>query len=149
MSRDLVKTVVGLVLIGLIMVATFLYGNKQRQDQLRSDQEAKQAQTRSSSTPQISSPASTSTDQAPSGGTAAVVKPTVNDLQSGANATSGLPEGFAQSASQTPVTPERTTIPQTGPAGMLLMALPLSLIAALSTVLRGSKSRLRAAVLHY
>lgn len=44
-SRDTVKTVGGVVLIAVIVVGTFLYGNTQRQNQLRKDQTAKQTQT--------------------------------------------------------------------------------------------------------
>jgi hypothetical protein len=42
MSKDLIKTIGAVVLIGIIVVATFLYGNQQRQTQLRRDQQAKQ-----------------------------------------------------------------------------------------------------------
>ena len=44
MKRDTLKTIIGLVIIGLIVVVTFLYGNAQRQSQNRRDQAAKQAQ---------------------------------------------------------------------------------------------------------
>ncbi len=44
MKRDTLKTIAGLIIIGLIVVVTFLYGNAQRQDQNRRDQAAKQAQ---------------------------------------------------------------------------------------------------------
>jgi hypothetical protein len=44
MKRDTIKTLVGLVIIGVIVVATFLYGNAQRQAQLRHDQDIKNQQ---------------------------------------------------------------------------------------------------------
>lgn len=40
LNQDLLKTVGGLLLIGVIVVATFLYGNRQRQAQIRDDQTA-------------------------------------------------------------------------------------------------------------
>lgn len=45
-NQDLVKTIGAIALIGIIVVATFLYGNKQRQEQVRQDQAAKQEQER-------------------------------------------------------------------------------------------------------
>ncbi|MDB5178920.1 MAG: hypothetical protein JWN01_863 [Patescibacteria group bacterium] len=44
MKGDTAKTLVGLVIIGLIVVATFIYGNAQRQAQLRHDQDVKKQQ---------------------------------------------------------------------------------------------------------
>ncbi len=44
MKRDSVKTAVGLFIIAGIVVATFLYGNSQRQAQLRHDQDVKNQQ---------------------------------------------------------------------------------------------------------
>lgn len=44
MKRDSVKTAAGLAIIVLIVVATFLYGNAQRQSQLRHDQQVKAQQ---------------------------------------------------------------------------------------------------------
>jgi high-affinity Fe2+/Pb2+ permease len=44
MKRDTVKTLAGLVIIGVIVVATFMYGNAQRQAQLKHDQQVKQQQ---------------------------------------------------------------------------------------------------------
>jgi predicted lipid-binding transport protein (Tim44 family) len=50
MKRDTLKTIAGLIIIGLIVVVTFLYGNAQRQSQNRKDQAAKQAQQQKAST---------------------------------------------------------------------------------------------------
>lgn len=44
MKRDTIKTVAGLIIIVGIVVATFLYGNSQRQAQLAHDQKVKQEQ---------------------------------------------------------------------------------------------------------
>jgi hypothetical protein len=41
MKRDTLKTIAGLVIIGLIVVATFLYGNAQRQTQLNHTEQTK------------------------------------------------------------------------------------------------------------
>ena len=38
MNRDAAKTLAGLAIIGVIVVATFLYGNAQRQAQLKKDE---------------------------------------------------------------------------------------------------------------
>ncbi|MBW3538532.1 hypothetical protein KY386_03520 [Candidatus Parcubacteria bacterium] len=43
-SKDVLKTAGAILLIGVIVVATFLYGNAQRQEQARRDQVAKQQQ---------------------------------------------------------------------------------------------------------
>lgn len=37
MRKDLVKTVAGLIVVGLVVVATFLYGNHQNQQQMQHD----------------------------------------------------------------------------------------------------------------
>jgi hypothetical protein len=43
-NRDLLRTVGGILVIGLIVVGTFLYGNQQRQDQIRKEQDLKKQQ---------------------------------------------------------------------------------------------------------
>lgn len=59
--RDSVKTAIGLLIIGGIVVATFLYGNSQRQAQLRHDQELQNQQTKAASaSPSVSASASAS-----------------------------------------------------------------------------------------
>lgn len=50
MKRDSVKTAVGLFIIAGIVVATFLYGNSQRQAQLRHDQDVKNEQAKATAT---------------------------------------------------------------------------------------------------
>lgn len=44
MKRDTLKTLAGLAIIAIIVVATFVYGSAQRQAQLKHDQEAKKQQ---------------------------------------------------------------------------------------------------------
>jgi uncharacterized protein HemX len=46
LNKDLIKTGGAVLLIAVIVVATFLYGNSQRQEQVRKDQAAKQEQER-------------------------------------------------------------------------------------------------------
>lgn len=43
-AKDILKTAGAVLIIGGIVVATFLYGNRQRQEQLRKDEQAKQQQ---------------------------------------------------------------------------------------------------------
>ena len=66
MKRDSVKTAVGLVIIGGIVVATFLYGNAQRQSQLRQDQAIKTQQAKeAAASPSVSASASVKPTSAP------------------------------------------------------------------------------------
>lgn len=44
-NKDVLKTVGGLLLIGVVVVATFLYGNQQRQEQMRQEQGVEQQAT--------------------------------------------------------------------------------------------------------
>jgi hypothetical protein len=44
MNRDLLKTIGGILIIAAIVVATFLYGNQQRQEQVRRDQALQEQQ---------------------------------------------------------------------------------------------------------
>ena len=144
MRKDLIKSTVGLLVIGLIILATFLYGNKQRQDQVLRDQDAKTAQEQ----PAPVAANTGSTDQAPSGGTAAVHQPVANnDLQNPATAALNTP---TPSPTPTPAavrTP--ATTPQTGASDGIASVLGLVAIIALSGRYLGARSRLRAAVLHY
>jgi LPXTG-motif cell wall-anchored protein len=79
MNRDTLKTILGLIVIVLIVVATFLYGNAQRQAQLKRDQEVKQQQTAQTST----SPAASASTSAGTSNTAPVSSPTANNIQGG------------------------------------------------------------------
>lgn len=44
LNRDFLKTLGGILVIGAIVVATFLYGNRQRQEQIKKEELAKQEQ---------------------------------------------------------------------------------------------------------
>jgi hypothetical protein len=130
MNRDTVKTLAGLLVIGAIVVATFLYGNAQRQSQLKHDQNVKNQQASSlaqaPSTPDhtaSAAPAGTNTPQAtasskPAGsnGTAAVTTPAQNTLQGGKTTTPSVSPTPKPSASPSPTAkPAPTATPaQTG-----------------------------------
>jgi cytoskeletal protein RodZ len=107
-SKDTLKTIGGLVVIVLIIVGAFLYGDAQHNNQVRQDQNAKQS---------AQSPATTQVGQAPA-------KP------SGAPQPSSTPQvSTAPSATPTPVVAGQggtTSIPQTGPGDELV---PLAFIA--------------------
>src|SRR5665213_3409768 len=51
MNRDVLTTVGGLILVGVVVVATFLYGNQQRQAQLRQQQTTQKQQQQKAATP--------------------------------------------------------------------------------------------------
>ena len=134
--RDTVKTLVGLVIIAVIVVATFLYGNSQRQAQLKHDQQIKNAQAKSTDSQLLAkaSPAATTTpapstspSSSPATNTAPVQTPQSNSLQGGSSPTptpSSTPKATpTPSASPTPVVVAAngqsgtgTPLPQTGPS---------------------------------
>jgi uncharacterized membrane protein len=138
MRKDLIKSTAGLLVIGIIILATFLYGSKQRQDQVRRDQDAKTAQEQKAS-PAVSTSTGT-TDQAPSGGTAAVHAPVANELQNPATAAVTKPQAPV-------VATQPKTTPQTGAGSGLVAVLGLATIAALYQRHASAPSRLRAAAL--
>lgn len=66
MKKDILTTIGGLVAVGLIVVATFLYGNHQRQQQLRTQekpQTAQQAQPKQSQDKNKPAPQTSDTSQ--------------------------------------------------------------------------------------
>jgi len=81
MKRDTVKTIIGLVIIGLIVVATFLYGNAQRQAQLKHDQAVKQQQDAKGGPSKSAS--TTAPNQQQATNTTPVQSPGANTLQGG------------------------------------------------------------------
>jgi hypothetical protein len=119
MKRDSIKTAVGLVIIAGIVVATFLYGNTQRQAQIRHDQDVKNQQAKATAaSPSASASASAS------------VKP---------SATPAAKLAVADGAASSP-----TVIPDTGPTENGLIGLAAMVIA---TVLwRNSRVRALTAV---
>jgi lysozyme family protein len=117
-NRDGLKTIIGLLVIGLIIVATFLYGNHQRQAQLRHDEDLKRQQQKvTQTTPQATkSPAASTSPQA------SVPSSTPNPIQG---------QGKVTAAPQTGGTAmtETNTTPRTGAGEMAPIAL-LALIAS-------------------
>jgi FtsZ-interacting cell division protein ZipA len=139
MRRDVVTTIGGLVLVGLVVIAAFLYGNHQRNDQVRRDQDATRQQQEAKASPSKSTassqqkttqsgssnaagPATTSGDSAQQ---PAVQKPNQNDGKqvqgTGSNTggkvvTSGSGQTSAAGSSSSAATsqPVASTTPQTG-----------------------------------
>ncbi len=152
MNGDTVKTFVGLVIIGGIVVATFMYGNSQRQSQLKHDQDVKkQTVTRTpvpthaatitptpfvvkaTPTPAVTSRVATNT--------APVKRPASTSLQ-GSGGT-GTTLGASATASPTPApipTTGGSALPQTGPGTMGVIG--FSLIGAMMLAVRGSRRAL-------
>lgn len=120
MNRDLLKTAGGIIIIGAIIVATFLYGNQQRQEQVRRDQEVEQQQ-----------------DQA-NEGEVDVVAEGDQDAATGQPDSLSAPGGVG--GGQLPA-----TTPQAG--GEVAYLLPLGALGALGLALRRSRQQLRAAYL--
>jgi hypothetical protein len=114
MKRDTVKTLAGLVVIAAIVVATFLYGNAQRQAQLKRDADKKQ---QASNSPQPSSSLSATTSgtptPTPTSNTAPVKTPAGNTLQ-GTGGTGGQQPGQVAGASAAPA-PSPSTSPAPAP----------------------------------
>lgn len=117
-SKDTLKTIGGLVVIALIIVGAFLYGDAQHQQQVRQDQNAKRQATSQSSAPA----ASGSVSQAPAKPSSSA---TPNPIQASAPSASPAPQPVTQT-------------PQTGAAdGLLpLAALAFVLVAYRSTLPR-------------
>lgn len=108
MTRDSLKTVIGLVLIVGIVGATFWYGNAQRQTQLR-----KSANTQATPTPTMSSaPTAGGTD----GGnnTAPVKSPSSNVIQGGGASITPAPTQQPTAQNSVPTTGGSDTLPDTG-----------------------------------
>lgn len=113
MKRDTVKTLAGLVVIAAIVVATFLYGNAQRQAQLKRDADKKQ-QASNSPQPSSSISATTGGTPTPTSNTAPVKTPTGNTLQ-GTGGTGAQQPGQVAGASATPTpTPAASPAPASG-----------------------------------
>lgn len=124
MSRDTVKTLAGLLVIGVIVVATFLYGNAQRQSQLKHDQTVKNQQASNLKTDQPTStatvappvaaaPKSTASTK-PNTGTAPVQSVASNSIQ-GSKATVTPSKSPAASPTAKPASPK----PSATPAGQV------------------------------
>jgi LPXTG-motif cell wall-anchored protein len=127
MKRDTLKTLAGLLIIGVIVVATFMYGNAQRQAQIKRDQAAKKQQEAKANNAGKALPSASASPaaQPTTGGTAAVKSPSSNTVQGGTQVTAapkatenGQVAGASTPApaSATPAPPANSSnLPQTGP----------------------------------
>lgn len=106
MSRETLQTIFGLCIIVIIVTATFLYGNAQRQSQLKRDQNLTSQQTTS---PAASSAVSNSSNASSGPNTAPVSSPSANTIQGSKASGTSVPAV----AAATP-TPAGTPIPDTG-----------------------------------
>lgn len=117
MNRDGIKTIIGLLVIGLIIVATFLYGNHQRQAQLRHDEDLKRQQTASQTAPQTAPQATTTPVMSKTSPQASVPSSTPNPIQGQGNAVTAPQTGGSALSTAT------TTTPRTGADAMVPIAL--------------------------
>jgi len=133
MKRDTLKTIVGLVIIGLIVVVTFLYGNAQRQAQLRHDQDVKRQQQQSEAKTTAQPSVSTAQPKTAAPATNPAKPPTAAATPPSATAT-------------TPTTgaTNSTKIPDTGASENALI--PLTLLGLAIYGLRRSRRSLALAV---
>jgi cobalamin biosynthesis Mg chelatase CobN len=126
MKRDTVKTLAGLLIIGIIVVATFLYGNAQRQSQLRRDEDAKKQQQAkandqakkvqpSAAAAPSTSAAASSSNKTAAHNTAPVQSPAANGIQGNGGA-APKPGQVASAATTTPATGAGAgaALPETG-----------------------------------
>ncbi|HUD11578.1 MAG TPA: hypothetical protein VMS08_04145 [Candidatus Saccharimonadia bacterium] len=126
--RDTVKTLAGLVIIAAIVVATFVYGNTQRQSQLKHDQQIKLQQQASASggkSPKDSAsptaqPVAAVPSSSPSSATntAPVESPQANSVQ-GSSLTSPTPTAIATPIPTPAPTPAKVAVqtPRSATAG--------------------------------
>jgi hypothetical protein len=138
MKRDTLKTLAGLIIIVGIVVATFMYGNSQRQKQLAEEQKAKQQQ--ETAAQQQAKSVSPSTTPTPN---ASAVKPTPTKAPVAApgkptatpKAGSG---GTVAGTTTTPVTGGTgTSLPDTGPEAVGMVG--LSAIGVMALAVRRSR----------
>jgi cytoskeletal protein RodZ len=121
MNRDILKTAGGIVLIGVIIVATFLYGNRQRQVQLQQKNQATKQQQQQQTSNQTKQPP----------------KVAQNNSTAPGNSESGAPATTQSAPTSTPATGSSTWV-----------VLPLGLIVALYQIRKTTKRSLRAQILN-
>jgi cytoskeletal protein RodZ len=160
--RDTVKTLAGLVIIAVIVVATFLYGNAQRQAQLKHDQQIKDQQAKTTTvqllakaSPDASAKPTSSSAATPSASsatnTAPVETPQSNSLQGGATPTPTPKPTVTPvpTPAPSPVVayggPSATPLPQTGSSSLGGMFGVAAIVGAILGV-RYSRRSLLAAV---
>lgn len=141
MNRDNLYTFGGLVLVGAVIVAAFLYGNSQRQSQIRTDQDKQRTQ-QAAQTP--NSGQANGPDQQPS-----AVKP--SDSQTALQG-SGAAGGTEKTPTSTPAPAAQpdamvgiTETPKTGGSVAYLIG-PLALLYGYRK-LRHSRRQIRSALL--
>ncbi len=126
MKSENVKTVIGLIVISLIVVATFLYGNSQRQAQLKTQDDTKHQQatqtTAASAAPTPDGASITTNNTAP------VASPSANTIQGGSTTANGTAAG-APAASPKPQAVAGTAIPDTGSSTSALLGMSMMLVA--------------------
>lgn len=140
MSRDILKTVIAVVVVAVVILATFLYGNAQRVAKEKKTQQLQTEQTVAKS-----SPAPTATTKIISGnnsGTSAVKSPEANSLQGGKTPS---PKPAASPSGAGVVAGGSTTnMPQTGPEAFGFLGAGVTVLAAAS--LRRSRRSLHRAL---
>jgi hypothetical protein len=128
-GSEILKTIGAVLVIGGIVVATFLYGNRQRQEQVRRDREIRQQQEEQAArenNPQVA------------------VNNTPDNTQVTPENQSAAPTNNAGVSPSTGA-PLPATTPETGPEAWLVV--PAGMIAGLWQVHRASKKSVRRALL--
>jgi LPXTG-motif cell wall-anchored protein len=149
MKRDTAKTIVGLVIIAGIVVATFMYGNSQRQAQLKHDQEVKDQQVaKATSSPNAAQPTASPQQVAKAASTskqttntAPVETPSANSIQGSQTAASPAPAASPGAVASATTTP----LPQTGPSSTLSGAAGVAVLIVSAYLWRRSKRSVLAA----
>jgi len=163
MKRETLKTLAGLIVIVGIVVATFMYGNSQRQAQLKHDQDVKKQQqakvatvspsatatpaatatatvtpkaTNTATPTPTPKPTATPTPQVASN-TAPVKSPTSSTLQGSGGSGTTLGTSTTASPVATPAAVGDSNLPQTGPEMVGLLG--LSSIGAMAVAVRRSR----------
>jgi hypothetical protein len=123
------KTIIGLIVIGIIVVATFLYGNSQRQQQLRNQDDAKHQQT-ARVTPSVATSGPTPGGASTSvHNTAPVATPSANTIQGGASGTKGTVATTSTPAASTLPISATSSIPETGASTSALLGVSFMVVA--------------------
>lgn len=131
MKRDTLKTILGLVIIGAIVVATFMYGNAQRTAQLNKDKDTKKQATPVTTVTPIPTAVQTAATGGSGTNTAPVKSPSSNSLQGGATPVAAH-SGQVAGASTVPDTGgSGNSLPDTGAPEMGLVGLAAIIVAYL------------------
>lgn len=149
MKRDTVKTMAGLIIIVGIVVATFMYGNAQRQKQLAHDQQVKQQQETTaqqqakSVSPSTAATSTATASNAPASNKGATVAPKVTTAPK-VTANSSTPVTGGTGAQAPAATADGgAALPDTGPESIGMVG--VGLIAVMLLAVRRSRRDLLAA----